>query len=307
MLRLPSLNAVRAFEAAARHESFTRAADELSVTQGAVSHQVKALEAELGVALFRRTANGLVLTEAGRAYRVAVRDGLERIVAGTEALTRGRRTKVLTVSMSPNFAAKWLVPRIGAFVADHPEIDLRLSAALHHVDFGAEEVDMAIRHGAGVWPHLRAVRLYEEVLFPVCSPALVAGEPPLRAPADIVRHTLLHLDDRADWLKWLRAAGVEGADLERGPVFNQASLAIDAAVDGQGIALSRTALAARDLLAGRLVRPFGPDLAVGYGYYVVCPERLADDPKVAIFRDWLLAEAAAERAALAALLKLPDR
>ncbi|MDA0703532.1 MAG: LysR substrate-binding domain-containing protein [Proteobacteria bacterium] len=157
------------------------------------------------------------------------------------------------------------------------------------------------------WPHLHAVQLYEEVLFPVCSPALAEGDPPLRVPADIARHTLLHLDYRDDWRKWLRAAGVEDAVLDRGAVMNQINLAIDAAVGGQGIALARTALAARDLLDGRLVRPFGPNLAVSYGYYVVCPKRYAEETKIAIFRDWMLAEVAAEREALGALLQLSDR
>lgn len=151
------------------------------------------------------------------------------------------------------------------------------------------------------------MQLYEEVLFPVCSPALAEGDPPLRVPADIARHTLLHLDYRDDWRKWLRAAGVEDAVLDRGAVMNQINLAIDAAVGGQGIALARTALAARDLLDGRLVRPFGPNLAVSYGYYVVCPKRYAEETKIAIFRDWMLAEVAAEREALGALLQLSDR
>jgi LysR family transcriptional regulator, glycine cleavage system transcriptional activator len=167
-----------------------------------------------------------------------------------------------------------------------------VSASLHYVDFAREDVDVAVRHGDGRWAGLQVTRLCTEALFPVCSPKLLRGRHALRSPDDLRRHVLLHLDDRRDWVKWLEAAGVEGADLGRGPVFNQASMAIDAAVDGQGVALARTALAAWDLLAGRLARlPFGPALAVPYGYWIVYPRATADLPKITAFRNWLVAEA----------------
>ncbi len=169
-----------------------------------------------------------------------------------------------------------------------------MSASLHHVDFAREEVDLAIRHGDGHWPGLHVTRLREEELFPVCSPKLLRGRGALRSAADLKHHTLLHLNDRRDWAKWLESASVADADLARGPVFNQASMAIDAAVDDQGIALARTALAAWDLLAGRLVRPFSLALQVPYAYWIVCPRSTADLPKISTFRDWLLAEAADE-------------
>ena len=299
--RLPSLNALRAFEAAARHLSFTRAADELAVTQGAVSHQVKALEQQLGLPLFHRQNQGLTLTSAGQAYLPVVRDAFDRLAAGTEQLLAAEQSRRLTISVSPNFAAKWLVPRIGQFVEQHPDIDLRINAALHHVDFAREDVDMAVRHGEGHWPELHVVRLCREELFPACSPKLLEGPRPLRTPTDLRHHTLLHLDDRRDWQKWLDAAGVEGVDLSRGVVFNQASMAIRAAVDGQGIALARTALAALLLLEGRLVRPFPLALQVRYAYYIVCPKATAERPKIRLMRDWLLAEAAADEAKLTAL------
>lgn len=303
MRRLPSLNGLRAFEAAARHESFTRAAEELAVTQGAVSHQVKALEAELGLRLFRRRPQGLALTEAGSGYLEVVRDALDRLAAGTERLRERSATGRLTVSTSPNFAAKWLVHRLGGFVSAHPEIDLRISANPQHVDFARDDVDLAVRHGEGRWPGLHAVRLYEEELFPVCSPALLEGA---AAPEELLeRHVLLHLDSRDDWSKWLGAAGLR-ADLARGPVFDQASMAIDAALDGQGIALGRTALVARDLIAARLVRPFERSLPVAYAYWIVTPAASAALPKIAGFRDWLLAEASAERARLAELPATPS-
>ena len=292
--RLPPLNALKAFEAAARHGSFTRAAEELCVTQGAVSHQVKALEDALGLRLFSRGHQRLAVTEAGRSYLEVVRDAFDRIAAGTERLLGRHGAGALTVSTSPNFAAKWLVHRLGRFAEAHPGLDLRVGASLHHVDFARDDVDVAIRHGGGDWPGLHATRLCAEELFPVCGPALLRGRRALSSPADLRHHALLHLDDRRDWAKWLAEARVEGADLARGPVFNQASMAIDAAVEGQGVALARTALAAWDLLAGRLVCPFGPALPVPYAYWIVCPRATADLPKVAAFRAWLVGEAEAD-------------
>ena len=289
--RLPSLNALRAFEAAARHESFTKAADELAVTQGAVSHQVKALEEELQLRLFARERQRLVITDAGRSYLEVVRDAFDRLAVGTNQLLQRQSTGILTVTTSPNFAAKWLVHRLGRFAEARPEIDLRLSASLQHVDFVREDIDLAIRHGDGEWPGLHVTRLCSEKLFPVCSPALRLGRT-LRAPADLKRHTLLHVNDRREWARWLDAAGVKGVDAARGPIFNQASMAIDAAVNGQGITLARTALAAWDLLAGRLVRPFEFGLKADYAYWIVCPKSTANLPKIATFREWLLAEAA---------------
>jgi LysR family glycine cleavage system transcriptional activator len=301
--RLPSLNALRAFEAAARHESFTQAAQELCVTQGAVSHQVKALEAELGLRLFQRERQRLVITEAGRSYLEVVRDAFDRVAAGTERLLQRQNAGVLTVSTSPNFAGKWLVHRLGRFAEAHPGIDLRVSASLHHIDFAREEVDLAVRHGDGRWPGLDVTRLCSEALFPVCSPTLLRGRGKrvLCSPADLRHHVLLHLDERRDWAKWLDAAGVAGADMTRGPVFNQASMAIDAAIDGQGVALARTALAVWDLLAGRLARPFRLELPVPYAYWIVCPKVNADLPKIALFRDWLVGEAAEDMRRLAGL------
>src|SRR5690349_11795472 len=269
--RLPPLNALKAFEAAARHESFTRAAEELFVTQGAVSHQVKALESELGVKLFNRERQRLVLTEAGRDYLTVVRDALDRIAVGTERLLQRQSAGVLTVSTSPDFAAKWLVHRLGRFAEAHPEIDLRISATMHHVDFAREEVDLAVRHGDGNWPGLEAVRLSTEQLFAVCSAKLLSGPRRIREPADLLRHPLLHLDDRKDWSRWLEAAGLADAKPVHGPVLNRVSMLIDAAVDGQGVALARTTLAALDLINGRLVRPFATVLPVSKTYWIVAP------------------------------------
>jgi LysR family transcriptional regulator, glycine cleavage system transcriptional activator len=289
--RLPPLNALKAFEAAARSESFTRAAQELNVTQGAVSHQVKALEATLGIKLFNRERQQLVMTEAGRDYLAVVRDALDRIAAGTERLMQRQSAGVLTVSTSPDFAAKWLVYRLGRFAESHPEIDLRVSAAAHQVDFAREDVDVAVRHGDGKWPGLDVVHLCSERLFPVCSPKLVAGRNRITTASDLLKFPLLRLDDWKTWTKWFAAAGVV-APVARGPVLNRASMLIDAAVDGQGIALARTALAAWDLINGRLVRPIDISLKMFNTYWIVCPKATSSVPKIATFRKWLLAEAA---------------
>src|SRR3954451_25221818 len=254
--RLPPLNNLKAFEAAARHESFTRAAEELCVTQGAVSQQVKALEAGLGIKLFSRERQRLIITEAGRDYLTIVRDALDRIAIGTERLLQREKAGVLTVSTSPDFAAKWLVHRLGHFAEAHSGIDLRVSATLHHVDFAREEVDLAVRHGDGNWPGLATVKLSAEQLFVVCSPALLPGGRKPSKPVDILKYPLIHLDSRADWARWLQAAGLEDAEAIHGPVLNRASMVIDAAINGQGVALARTTLSAWDLINGRLVRPF---------------------------------------------------
>lgn len=286
--RLPQLNALKTFEAAARHESFTRAAEELCVTQGAVSHQVKALELELGIKLFNRERQRLIITNAGRDYLAVVRDALDRIAMGTERLLQRQSSGALTVSTSPDFAAKWLVHRLGRFAEAHPGIDLRVSATMHHVDFAREDVDIAVRHGDGHWSALHVTRLCAEHLFAVCSPKLASS---LRRPGDVLKFPLLHLDDSNAWSAWLQAAGITDAGATHGPILNRASMLIDAAIDGHGVALARTALAAWDIINKRLVRPFTIALPLSKSYWIVCPKATASLPKVVAFHDWLLAEA----------------
>ena len=286
--RLPQLNALKAFEAAARHVSFTRAAEELCVTQGAVSHQVKALESELGIKLFNRERQRLIITDAGRDYLTIVRDAFDRIAMGTERLAQRQSSGMLTVSTSPDFAAKWLVHRLGHFAEAHPEIDLRVSATMHHVDFAREDVDIAVRHGDGHWPGLNVTRLCTEHLFAVCSPNLASG---LKRPSDVVKLPLLHLDDHTAWSAWFEAAGISGEHATHGPILNRASMLIDAAVDGQGLALARTTLAAWDLIHKRLVRPLPVALPLSKSYWIVCPKATESLPKLIAFRDWLLAQA----------------
>src|SRR5205814_4758479 len=299
--RLPALNALKAFEAAARHESFTRAAEELCVTQGAVSRQVKALEAGLGIKLFNRERQRLIITEAGRDYLAVVRDAFDRIAVGTERLLQRQNAGVLTVSTSPDFAAKWLMHRLGHFVEAHPGIDLRVSATTHAVDFAREEVDLAVRHGDGHWAGLDVVRMWSEQLFPVCSPKLVSGRNRITKAADLLKFPLLRLEDWKTWSRWFDAAGVADP-VAHGPVLNRASMLIDAAVDGQGIALARTALAAWDLINGRLVRPIDISLKMSNTYWIVCPKATSALPKIATFRTWLLAEVAEDTRRLKTVL-----
>jgi LysR family transcriptional regulator, glycine cleavage system transcriptional activator len=301
MRRLPSLNALRAFEAAARHQSFTRAAEELHVSQGAISHQVKLLEAQLGMALFRRAHHGLAITFAGQNYLQVVKAAFDQLALGTERLLQQENAGTLTVSMSPNFVAKWLVHRLGKFVAGQPTIDLRVNATVRHVDFTKEDIDLAVRHGTGSWPDLQVTPLCVEQIFPVCSPALLAGAHALREMADLRHHTLLHDSARDDWPIWLDAAGLADFSPSQTLTFDQSATVIDAAAAGQGVALARSALAAADLQAGRLLRPFALSLPAPFAYYIVCPKPTAMRAKIVAFRSWLLAEAAADARDLAAL------
>ncbi len=298
--RLPPLNAIRAFEAAARHQSFTKAAQELFVTQAAVSHQIKALEETLGVQLFRRFNRRLVLTDAGQAYLPPLREALDGIAAATERLCTAEETGALKVSVLPSFAAKWLLPRLSRFRDRHPEIDVPVSANNALVDFSRDDVDIAIRYGYGRYPGLQVDFLMGDEIFPVCSPALRGGAHPLKDPGDLKHHTLLHDTDAVsgeseNWRGWLETAGVTGVDHTRGPGFTDSSMMLQAAIEGEGVALGRSALAGFDLEAGRLVQPFGPSLPSSFKYYVVVPPADAKRPKVRLFRDWIFEQVAAER------------
>ena len=291
MNRLPSLNALRAFEVAGRHLSFTRAARELNVTQAAVSHQIKALEAQLGVRLFRRAARGLLLTDTGQAYLADVREAFRRLMQATERLRVRDVAGVLTVSVLPSLASRWLIHRLGSFQERHPEIDVRVSADDRSVQFDREDVDVAIRYGRGVYPGAEADLFLTEELFPVCSPRLMEGPHPLRRPADLAHHMLLHDDLPTNWAMWLKVAGATNVDPTRGPAFTDSGMVLQAAIDGMGVALGRSALAGDDLAAGRLVRPFDITLPAENAYYLVYPEHTANRPKIKAFRDWILAEA----------------
>jgi LysR family transcriptional regulator, glycine cleavage system transcriptional activator len=295
--KLPPLSALRAFEAAARHLSFTRAADELGVTPAAISHQVRNLEEQLGIPLFQRLTRAVRLTDAGQAFQPLLSDGFERLAAAVAVLQATERAGILTVSVAPSFAGKWLVPRIERFAALHPEIDLRISASMALVDFRSDQVDVAIRFGQGRYPGLKVDKLFSESVTPLCSPAFTQGPHPLRTPEDLRHHTLLH-DDSAyavgptpDWRMWLKLAGHEDVDARRGLRFSHAEHALQAACDGLGVVLGRQSLAAGDIAAGRLVRPFHLVLPIDFGYFLVRPEAGEERPKVAAFREWILGEA----------------
>jgi LysR family glycine cleavage system transcriptional activator len=300
--RLPPLNALRSFEAAARHMSFVKAAGELNVTPAAISHQVKVLEDFLGVELFRRVNRSLFLTDAGQACLPGIRESFEGLAAAIARIGAAGRSGVLTVSVAPSFAAKWLLPRLDRFQAANPEIDVRVSASMQLVDFASADVDLAIRYGAGRYAGLQVEKLLGESVFPVCSPKLLEGEHALTHPDALRHHALLH-DDSPDedescptWEMWLRAAGVREVDHRRGPRFNQSSMVLEAAVLGRGVALAKSAIAAADLAAGTVVKPFELSFPVGFAYYLVCPESKARLPKVELFRDWLKQEAQATEA-----------
>ena len=297
--RLPSLNSLRAFEAAGRHMSFSRAAEELHVTPAAVGQQVRALESYLGEILFVRLNRSVEFTVAGQALLPGISDGFDQLARTMEAFYRRTVRRPLTVSVEPNFGAKWLVRRLDRFRERHPGIEIRLDATSRVVDFMREDVDLAIRYGDGNYPGLRCDVLFEDEVFPVCSPALLEGPHPLVHPEDLQWHRLLRQDWEAgqptwpDWAMWLRAAGVENVDPTQGPEFAAGSygLMMDAALAGQGVALASSVLSADDIDAGRLVRPFDLSMHQNLRYYLVGPEATADEPMTSAFREWVISEA----------------
>ena len=302
--------ALRVFECAARHLSFKRAAEELYITPAAVSQQIKTLEHQLGVKLFNRLNRGLSLTEEATIGLPALIEGFENIVDSVHRMRSASEDATLTVWMAPSFAAKWLVPRLHRFSETHPGIDLNISASRKLIDlnttkntipaknFRRDNVDIAIRFGKGDYPGCRVDKLFSVSAIPLCSPELLEGDHPLRTPEDLRFHTLLHDDTmyegRPDWTTWLEAANVSNVDSTHGFHFNHVSLALTAAVEGQGVVLSMKALASDDIAAGRLVIPFDIALPLEYAYYVITLEEFADQPRTAAFRDWLIEEAISE-------------
>jgi len=286
---LPPLNGLRAFEAAARHMSFTDAAEELSVTQAAISHQVRGLEQRLGLKLFVRRNRSLLLSEAGQAYLPAVRAAFDQLNEATEKLLQKDRGGHLTVTTTASFAMKWLVPRLGGFQRANPEIDVRVSTGTALVDFSREDVDIGIRYGRGAWPNLTAEWLVAEDVMPVCAPSLLKGPNALKKPSDLKRFTLLHTGNFPDdWQVWLTAAGVKDVDASRGVSFDFALAAYQAAMDGLGVALGRNPLVEPDLKAGRLVVPFEFKRSSEFAYYLVYPPEAIRRRKIKAFRDWVV-------------------
>lgn len=311
--RIPSLNALRAFEAAARHLSFSRAAEELGVTQGAVSRQVKQLEIALGLDLFHRLTRAIELTEAGREYQLAIRESFDRMEQATQRLTSRGRRQILTVSVLPTLAMRWLIPRLPSFIEAQPSVEVRLITSILPVNFAREDIDVAIRvgihnpHGVGPtgpridltmtedWSGVHADRLAADVLIPVCSPSLCTGRQPLRRLSDLRRQTLLHTTTRPHaWPDWLRAVGMELIESTDEPTFGHFFMTLQAAAQGRGIAIIPKVLAAMDLEAGALVQPLDVEVASAGAYHLLCREHQWNAPKIRVFRDWLLHEFAAD-------------
>lgn len=292
------LNALRAFESAARHLSFTRAADELSVTPGAISQHIRLLEETIGAPLFKREAKGLVMTDLARASAPTLREGFERLMDGSALLREPPRKRQIAISVAPSFASKWLMPRMDDFHREQPDIEVWISADMEAVDLADGKVDLAVRYGPGGYAGCVTTLLMTETVLPVCAPRLLEGAHPIRTPADLVHHPLLHDvsgdedPGRPDWAMWLKARKVRHPDPRRGSRFNQSSLLIEAALAGRGVALAKRSLAQADLASGRLVAPF-PDgsEAVGFAYHVVLPRDRPSSPSAVAFTDWLKRQA----------------
>ncbi|MBX3648762.1 MAG: transcriptional regulator GcvA [Rhodocyclaceae bacterium] len=318
--RLPPLNSLRAFESAARHLSFKRAADELHVTPAAISHQIKALEEYLGLALFRRLTRALELTREGQAMLPKLQEGFECLATAVARTRHHDAGGALMVSAPPSFAARWLMPRLQRFTESHPDIELRLSSSLAAIDnqdgVSPEDLsadartpapDVSIRFGSGRYGSRRTERIFGVSYVAVCSPQLLKGMRPLSSPRDLRHHVLIHddtipdLDQRPSWAEWLRIAGESGADATRGPHFSNSSLAIEAAMDGMGVALALRPLVAADVAAGRLAIPFDIAVPSRYAYWLVSSDETGSRPAVAAFRDWLLGEARSDSASLPAM------
>jgi LysR family glycine cleavage system transcriptional activator len=298
--RLPPLKALRAFEASARQLSFTRAAEELFVTQAAISHQIKSLEEHLGIKLFMRKNRALLLTEEGQSYYLDIKDIFTSINDATERLLNRGAKGAITVSSQASFAIQWLVPRLTTFNALHEEIDVRIKAVDQPENSLTEDVDVAIYYGRGRWPNIHADKLHTEYIIPVCSPLLaqentVNGKQALLSYDDLSEHTLLHDTSRKDWKRWFKQVGVKAANVNHGPIFSHSAMVLQAAVHGQGVALAYSVLAKPEIDSGRLICPFNDVLVSKNAYFIVCRENQQDNHKISAFRQWMLDMVAAEQ------------
>jgi LysR family glycine cleavage system transcriptional activator len=291
MRALPPLNALKAFEAAAREASFTKAAVELHVTHGAVSRQVRQLEDFLGCELFHRLPRGLQLTALGRQFAFGIQGAFEQIHESVSAVRVTQEKQLVTMSTLASFAARWLVPRLHRFQKTHPELEIRLSTTPALANFERDGIDLAIRYGRGRWPGVTALRLFTPAEFPVCSPKFLKYPQPLRTPKDLAHVPLLHDTTHRHWQQWLELAGVKGVDARAGLVVEDMNVLIQAALEGQGVALASEPLVHEELAAGRLVKPFDIELPVELAFYAVYPKNRAQDPSVQKVVTWLQAEA----------------
>lgn len=288
--RLPPLNALKAFESAARHLSFTKAADELFVTQAAVSHQIKSLENYLSIKLFHRKNRALLLTEEGQSYFQDLRDIFVHMQEATDRLVAMGEKGAITIATPPSFASQWLVPRMHRFSSLHPDIDVRIKAVDLDDDFLDNSVDIAVYYGLGNWPGLHVTKLLSEYLTPICSPLLLKKGDGLRELKDLAQHTLLHDNTRGAWKSWLREFGIKDINVNHGPIFSHTMLVLQSASIGQGVALSDTVLAKPDIDSGRLVCPFEERIESKLSHYLVCKEHQADQSKIKVFSQWMLDE-----------------
>jgi LysR family glycine cleavage system transcriptional activator len=287
---LPPPIALRSFEAAARNLSFTRAASELNVTQAAISHQVKLLEQNLGVPLFVRLTRKILLTTEGQSLYSVVNESFNSIAEVSESLRRGTEDEILNVSLTPYFSAKWLTVRLSRFWASHPKIDLRLHHTAQPGNFEQNEIDIAISWGQDDWSGLDTRLLLSARVVPVCSPGLITRDRPLNSIDDLYQYTLLHENDYSLWTLWLKRSGVKDVNLRRGSTMDDANVILQAAIDGQGIALGADLLLQDELASGKLIMPFDPTLSMKYAYYIVYQAGALERPKINAFYQWLLQE-----------------
>ena len=293
-MRLPSLSGLRAFEAAARHLSFKLAAAELAVTPTAIIHRIRRLEEELGCELFHRQTRSVGLSTAGKVLLPDVRDAFQRLESAAAKLRDVEGQGTLTVSSSASFAVKWLVPRLGDFQRQYPDIDIRISTGMALSNFREDGVDIAVRYGLGTWPGLHSDLLLHEDSIPIAAPALVTGDRALNCPVDLSKHTLLHFSAYPDdWQAWLTMAGVPNLKPLGNLTFDDTTAVMQAAINGLGVALSMHAIAAADIANGSVVSPFGLSLPKETGYYLVTPIGSREQPKITAFHDWVLAQVAA--------------
>lgn len=294
--RLPPLNALKAFETAARHLSFTKAAEEMYVTQAAISHQIKALEDHLGLKLFMRKNRALLLTEEGQSYFLDIKEIFLQLHEATEKLLARGAKGSLTVSLQPSFAIQWLVPRLNQFSEQHPDIDVRIKAVDQDEGSLTDDVDVAIYYGRGNWRNLHADKLHTEYLLPVCSPLLLKSNKPLQEPSDLRFHNLLHDGSRRAWKAWFTTQGLKHFNVNQGPIFSHSSMVLQAAIHGQGVALAHNVLTRPDITSGRLIVPFNHVLISKDAYYLVCRESQTELGKIMAFRQWMLDMVMAEQA-----------
>ena len=295
MKRLPPLKALRAFEAAARHSSLSRAAAELNVSPGAVSQQVKLLEDYLNLKLFERLHRQIVLTDAGEKLLPGVSNAFDQIQHSVNAVKQDDDDRPLTVSAAPSFASRWLVPRLRDFGDQYPDIDVRIDPSTELVDLAHSDIDIGIRFGAGHYPGLKADFLIRQEVVPVCSPAIISKEHPLNHPNDLRHYQLIHYEhsldepEWPDWEMWLAAAGAEKVPFNRGPRFGEVNLLIDAVIQGQGVALAGSISVNDAIDSGQLIKPFNLTFPLSFAFYLVFDESRQGDRKISAFREWMLA------------------